>query len=190
MGTEKEALLEKVLNRWKMFNGSQAHAKTTTSVTSNMFVRRWRSAMDLEILHIFKCISSSLSSLAKHSLGCWRTRPIGLTVHEQLLIDGSAWLAVHQQWGRRWAKWVTVGSIWHILKNKNLIYFTRFSIAHLVGCSSDCLRHCQPAFCGHPFGEQCANMRMQWPRVEAGTGEWWHPRCRPLCSEAAGKWNN
>ena len=49
MGTEKEALLEKVLNRWKMFNGSQAHAKTTTSVTSNMLVRRWRAAMDLEI---------------------------------------------------------------------------------------------------------------------------------------------
>lgn len=47
MGTENEAVLENVLNTWKMFSGSQAHAKTTTNVTNSMFVRRCRPAMDL-----------------------------------------------------------------------------------------------------------------------------------------------
>jgi hypothetical protein len=48
MGTENEAVLENVLKRWKMFRGSQAQANTTTRVTNNRFVRRWRSAIDLE----------------------------------------------------------------------------------------------------------------------------------------------
>jgi hypothetical protein len=40
MGTENEAVLENVLNRWKMFRGNQAQANTTTRVTNNRFVRR------------------------------------------------------------------------------------------------------------------------------------------------------